>query len=106
MMPILTILKKEKYLYISFPLEEAKKYIQIERFINSVKLELCLMPNEEQVNKQNNNSEELPVPLIINDIRNCPHNGSNEKIPNHINYVKDFISIFSIFIARCSYFIF
>ena len=76
-------------------LEEAKKYIQIERFINSVKLELCLMPNEEQVNKQNNNSEELPVPLIINDIRNCPHNGSNEKIPNHINYVKDFISIFS-----------
>ena len=76
-------------------IEEAKKYIQIEHFINSEKIELCLMPNEEVINKQSNKSEELPMPLIINDIKNCPHNASNEKNNNHINYIRDFISIFS-----------
>ena len=51
-------------------IEEAKKYIQIEHFINSEKIELCLMPNEEVINKQSNKSEEQKVNNKNKEIKN------------------------------------
>ena len=87
---------KEKAEYELKIIEEAKKYIQIEKFIDTAKIEVCLMPNDEMNNRASLNSEKLPIPLKINDIKTCEHNSnSNEKSPNHICYIRDFISKFS-----------
>ena len=77
-------------------IEETKKFIQIEKFIDTEKIEVCLVPNEEFINKQRANIPELPIPVFMYDIKNCIHNGNtNEKIKNHLYYIRDFISIFS-----------
>lgn len=87
---------KEKAEYELKISEEAKKYIQIENFIDSVKIEVCLMPNDEMNSKTSTNNDNYPIPLKINDIKSCEHNSnSNEKNPNHICYIRDFISKFS-----------
>ena len=76
-------------------IEEKKKFIQIEKFIDTEKIEVCIVPNEEFVNKKKANSPELPIPVFMYDIKNCIHNGNtNEKIKNHLYYIRDFISIF------------
>ena len=89
----------EKVEYELKIIEEAKKYIQIEKFIDLEKIEVCLVLNEEFLSKLNSNADIYPIPLIINDIKNCVHsannNNSNEKNINHICYIKDFISQFS-----------
>ena len=85
----------EKAKYELKVIEEVKKYIIIEKFIDEEKIEVCLMPNEELNNKINSNCKEMPLPLIINDIKCCGHSSnSNEKIPTHINYIKEFIMKF------------
>ena len=87
---------KEKAEYELKIIEEAKKYIQIEKFIDTAKIEVCLMPNDEINNRTNSNNDKSLIPLKINDIKNCEHNSnSNEKSPNHIYYIRDFISKFS-----------
>ena len=87
---------KEKAEYELKIIEEAKKYIQIEKFIDTVKIEVCLMPNDEMNSRASINNNYFPIPLKINDIKNCEHNSnSNEKSPNHIFYIRDFISKFS-----------
>ena len=87
---------KEKAEYELKIIEEAKKYIQIEKFIDTVKIEVCLMPNDEMNSRASMNNNYFPIPLKINDIKNCEHNSnSNEKSPNHIFYIRDFISKFS-----------
>ena len=88
---------KEKAEYELKIIEKAKKYIQIEKFIDTERIELCLILNEDFINKKNTNNDELPLPLIINDIQTCIHNGGNlnEKNPYHISTIEDFISKFS-----------
>ena len=86
---------KEKAEYELKIIEEAKKYIQIEKFIDTEKIEVCLMPNEDMHKQQNLNKEELTLPLLINETKNCGIHNSNEKTPNHISYIRDFISKFS-----------
>ena len=86
---------KEKAEYELKIIEEAKKYIQIEKFIDTEKIEVCLMPNEDIHKQQNLNKEELTLPLLINETKNCGIHNSNEKSPNHISYIRDFISKFS-----------
>ena len=93
--------KLEKAEYELKIIEEAKKYIQIENFMDSERIDVCLVLNEEFYNlfKQNPNSDTYPIPFIINDIKNCVHNANNkdfiEKNINHIFYIRDFISKFS-----------
>ena len=87
----------EKMEYELKIVENFKKYIQIEKFIDSEKIEVCLMPNE-GFNKSNakNSEVSIPIPVILNDFKNCIHNGnSNERNPNHLYHIKDFISKFS-----------
>ena len=85
----------EKTQYELKIIEEAKKYIQIEKFIDSEKIEVCLMPN---IDKQNSNKDEL---VLITEMKNCniqhfknPNNKTNKNY-SHIYYIKDFISSFS-----------
>ena len=87
----------EKAQYELKIIEEAKKYIQIEKFIDKQKIEVCLMPNE----KQNTNKDEQYMPLLITEMKNCniQHfkniNSKNNKNYNHIYYIRDFIESFS-----------
>jgi hypothetical protein len=53
------------------------------------------MPNEDIHKQQNLNKEELTLPLLINETKNCGMHNSNEKTSNHIYYIRDFISKFS-----------
>ena len=81
-------------------MEEAKKYIQIEKFIDTERVEVCLVLNEEFIKYLKNpnppTNKELPLPIIIHDIENCIHSGTSiEKNPNHCFYIRDFISKFS-----------
>ena len=72
-------------------IEEVKKNVQVEKFINTRRVEVCIMPNE--IASENENG----LPVIIRDIKSCPHNNNtqNESIPYHINYIIDFINKFS-----------
>jgi hypothetical protein len=76
-------------------IEEAKKYLQIEKFIDTEKIEVCITINEDFPIKQKSGVKPFPIPFFINEMKNCVHNeNKNEKILNHIYYIKDFISFF------------
>ena len=75
-------------------IEEAKKYVQVERFINTKKVEVCVMPIEEITNKESIKNED--VKIIINDTKSCQHNNtSNEKNIFHSNNINDFLNKFA-----------
>ena len=76
-------------------IEEEKKYVKVEKFINTKKVEVCILPSDEVPNRVNTEeNEELPFEIM--DIKNCIHNNiSNEKIINHATYIIDFINKFS-----------
>ena len=81
----------EKVVYELKLIEEEKKSIQVEKFINTKRVGVCLISTDEV---DNNNEKEMPI--IIEDIKSCLHNNiQNEKIANHIYYVNDFINKFS-----------
>ena len=67
-------------------IEEAKKYVQVERFINTKKVEVCIMPIEEKES----------IKIIINDTKTCLHNNiPNEKNIYHSNNINDFQNKFA-----------
>ena len=67
-------------------IEEAKKYVQVERFINTKKVEVCIMPIEEKES----------IKIIINDTKTCLHNNiPNEKNIYHSNNINDFLNKFA-----------
>ena len=75
--------------------EEAKKYIQIEKFIDKEKIEVCLMPNSE---KQNDSKDDQYMPVLITEMKNCNiqhFTYKNNKNYSHIYYIRDFITSFS-----------
>jgi hypothetical protein len=75
--------------------EEAKKYIQIEKFIDTEKIEVCLMPNSE---KQNASKDDQYMPVLITEMKNCNiqhFTHKNNKNYSHIYYIRDFITSFS-----------
>ena len=75
-------------------IEESKKYIQVEKFVNTRKVEVCITPNE-TFNKDKAGENELPV--IIKDIKSCPHINNQiekDKENNHATYIIDFINKF------------
>ena len=84
----------EKANYELKRIEEEKKYVKVEKFINTKKVEVCILPSDEVPNR--GNVEEDALPFEINDIKNCIHNNiPNEKIINHTTYIIDFINKFS-----------
>ena len=75
-------------------IEESKKYVQVEKFVNTKKVEICITPNE-TFNKDKNGDNDLPV--IIKDIKTCHHNNiqnEKDKENNHATYIIDFINKF------------
>ena len=67
-------------------IEEAKKYVQVERFINTKKVEVCIMPIEEKES----------IKILINDTKTCQHNNiPNEKNIYHSNNINDFLNKFA-----------
>ena len=84
----------EKSEYVLRRIEEAKKYVQVEKFVKTKKVEVCIMPNPDFNAKES--SSENDTPVFIKDIKTCPHsNIQNENNPYHITYVLDFIKKFS-----------
>ena len=74
-------------------IEEAKKYVQVEKFVKTKKVEVCIMPNPNFNAKES--SSENDIPVFIKDIKSCPHVNQSEINPYHITYILDFIKKFS-----------
>ena len=89
--------KIEKALYEKNYIEISKKYVLIEKFMESEEIPVCVRLFE------NTDKKENKIPIIISDINNCIHNNaatknqfanSNLKL-FHIKYIRDFILKFS-----------
>ena len=80
-------------------IEEAKKFVKIEKFIDTEKIEVCMRFKDEKDEK--NSSEKLPM-VIISDISECNHqknatddNEKKNKSFAHTLFIKDFINKFT-----------
>ena len=77
-------------------IEEAKKFNQLEKFINTKKVEVCITQTEES-NKNIITDKILPV--SITEIKSCPYNINNNSLSEkghcHLNNINDFINIFA-----------
>jgi hypothetical protein len=85
-----TLLDKSRYELKR--IEEEKKFVKIEKFINTKRVEVCITVNEEVPTKK------FDLPVEITDIKTCIHANTgapNEKLLNHAIYVRDFINKFS-----------
>ena len=92
----------EKVKYDLSDIEEAKKFVKIEKFIDTEKIEVCIRLKEEKDEKDKNVSEKDKLPMIIvNDISECCHqknateeNDKKIKSSSHAMFIKDFINKF------------
>ena len=73
-------------------IEEAKKFNQLEKFINTKKVEVCLIQPEDNI--KNINTEKV-FPITINEMKQCSVNNLPEKNHCHINNINEFISLFA-----------
>ena len=95
------LLDKMKYDLVD--IEEAKKFVKIEKFIDTEKIEVCIKLKEEKDEKERNIPEKDRLPMIlINDINQCNHqknsadeNDKKNKSFSHATYIKDFINKFT-----------
>ena len=93
----------EKAKYDSSDIEEAKKFVKIEKFIDTEKIEVCIRLKDEKDDKEKNASEKDKQPMIIiSDISECNHqknfaedNDKKNKSSPHCLFIKDFINKFS-----------
>ena len=84
------LLNKSKYELVR--IQEEKKYVKAEKFINTKKVEVCIIPSEEIPDRK------CDLPVEITDIKTCLHINNttpNEKILSHASYIRDFINKFS-----------
>ena len=82
----------ERAIYELRRIQEAKKYNQLEIFINLKNIEVCVMQMED--NKTLNSDKDIAV--NINEIKSCPNiNNVNEKNHIHLYDIQDFIKLFS-----------
>ena len=83
-----------KAIYELKRIEEAKKYNQLEKFIKTRKIEVCVYQPDDSVKSKNKDKD-----LLINifDLKSCPFGNSFNDNKNHIhiNSINDFIKIFS-----------
>ncbi len=89
----------DKVKYDLGDIEEAKKFVKIEKFIDTEKIEVCMRFKEEKDDK--NSSEKLPM-VIITDISECNHqknatddNDKKNRSLVHTLFIKDFINKFT-----------
>ena len=73
-------------------IEEAKKFNQLEIFINTKNIEVCLIQAEENIKNINT---EKSLPVTVSEIKSCSnYNPNNEKGHCHLNNINDFINLF------------
>ena len=82
-------------------IEEAKKFVKIEKFIDTEKIEVCMRFKDEKDEKNNTEKDKLPM-VIISDISECNHqknasddNDKKNKSSAHTLFIKDFINKFT-----------
>ena len=77
-------------------IEEAKKFNQLEKFINTKKVEVCITQTEESIK---NIIIDKILPVSITEIKSCPYNINNNSLSEkghcHLNNINDFINIFA-----------
>ena len=77
-------------------IEEAKKFNQLEKFINTKNIEVCIIKQDDLLK---NRIKDKPL-ININDIKSCPNNNNNNSLIEdghcHINNINEFINLFTI----------
>ena len=97
------LLDKAKYDLLD--IEEAKKFVKIEKFIDTEKIEVCIRIKDEKDNEKEKNipdKDKLPA-IIVTDALECnihqknaaDENDRKSKPSSHAVYIKDFINKFS-----------
>ena len=91
----------DKVKYDLGDIEEAKKFVKIEKFIDTEKIEVCIRFKDEKDEKNNTEKDKLPM-VIISDISECNHqknstddNDKKNKSSAHTLFIKDFINKFT-----------
>ena len=97
------LLDKAKYDLLD--IEEAKKFVKIEKFIDTEKIEVCIrIKDEKDAEKEKNVQEKDRLPsIIVIDANECnihlknaaDENDKKNKPSSHALYIKDFINKFS-----------
>ena len=82
-------------------IEEAKKFVKIEKFIDTEKIEVCLQINK-NLDDKNISDKDSPPKISVIDIGECNLHEAGHYIENgkkkgssHAIYIKDFINFFS-----------
>ena len=97
------LLDKAKYDLVD--IEEAKKFVKIEKFIDTEKIEVCIrIKDDKDIEKEKNvqDKDKLPTIIVI-DANECSihqknaadENDRRNKPSSHATYIKDFINKFS-----------
>ena len=97
------LLDKAKYDLLD--IEEAKKFVKIEKFIDTEKIEVCIrIKDDKDIEKEKNMRDKDKLPsIIVIDANECnihqknaaDENDIKNKPSSHATYIKDFISKFS-----------
>ena len=97
------LLDKAKYDLLD--IEEAKKFVKIEKFIDTEKIEVCIrIKDEKDIEKEKNAQDKDKLPsIIVTDANECSihlknaadENDKRKKPSSHAVYIKDFINKFS-----------
>ena len=97
------LLDKAKYDLVD--IEDAKKFIKIEKFIDTEKIEVCInIRDEKEKDKNVSEKEKLPIIMVLDSsececyahLKNIPDENNKKYIPSsHAIYIKDFINKFS-----------
>ena len=84
-----------KAMYELKRIEEAKKYNQLEKFIKTKKIEVCIyQPDENTKYKIKDKDKDFLINIF--DIKSCPYGiSNNDKNHIHINSINEFIKVFS-----------
>ena len=84
-----------KAMYELKRIEEAKKYNQLEKFIKTKKIEVCIyQPDENTKSKIKDKDKDFLINIF--DIKSCPYGiSNNDKNHIHINSINEFIKVFS-----------
>ena len=84
-----------KAMYELKRIEEAKKYNQLEKFIKTKKIEVCIyQPDENAKCKIKDKDKDFLINIF--DIKSCPYGiSNNDKNHIHINSINEFIKVFS-----------
>ena len=86
------ILEKTKYELKK--IEEAKKFNQMEKFIKTKKIEVCIFQPEDINIKSKNSEKDLLINIL--ELQDCPYKNTYNENHIHLNTINNFIKLFSI----------